>query len=356
MSIDIPTLIESLSGNNEDQRNLYYAFYSQLQLLNKATGNSQVNPVNSKQAPSTPPPAVGTISVSGANGTYQVSLTNAAQGGVNATLYNQISYSPIKSFGENVTTTEPSSATTATFPNPGQTLFFRARWSFDRVTWSSWVLAATTAVSSNLQSSAASENNTVLNQSNYAYIDSIDPSGGATVRIYGAAGPYNGWTGVKGGEETPLPSASIINVEYGSDQIAAYDGEQYQVGTTLPQVFSDKWTPVGQVSVVGTGTPTLPILTPVLSSSGGHVISATFTSGAGLTEPPVLTVTDPGGPGTGAVLQAIIAGGAMTGVQVLNPGADYDTNTAITATGGVFGGATGGGTASGGNGGRLTKI
>jgi len=345
-----------LSPNNEDRRNLDYAFYNQLQLLNKSTGNNILNPVNSTQKPSTQPPAVGTINVSGANGVYQVSLVNAAQGGVNATLYNQVSYSPIKSFGESVTTSEPSAATSATFANPGQTLFFRARWSFDRVTWSSWVLAATTAVSSNLQSSAASENNTPLNQSNYSYIDSIDPSGGATVRIYGAAGPYNGYASVKGGVETAMPSASIINVAYGSTQIVSYDGEQYQLKSTLPGVFPDTWTPVGQVSVVGSGTPSLPTLTPVLSSSGGHVISATFTPGSGLTEPPVLTVTDPGGPGTGAVLQAIIAGGVMTGVQVLNPGAAYDSNTAITATGGVFGGATGGGTASGGNGGRLTKI
>jgi hypothetical protein len=355
VSVDIPTLIESLSPNNEDQRNLYYAFYNQFQLLNKATGNNFSTPVNSTQKASTQPPNVGSISVSGANGVYQANVVNASQGGVNATLYNQVRYSPIKSFGQSVTTMEPSTATSVTVPNPGQTLFFQARWSFDRVNWSSWVLAATTAIASNLQSSAASENNTVLNQSNYLYVDSIDAGATANVRVYGAAGPYNGGTTIKGGAETAAPSATIVNVAHNTNQIVAYDGEQYQVASTLPGVFSDSLTPIGQVSVVGTGTPTLPTFTPIVS--GGYVTGLAFTPGSGLTEAPIITISSSGS-GAGATATCTVAGGVCTATQITNPGNGSYTagTTSASSTGGVFGGATGGGTASGGNGGRLTKI
>jgi hypothetical protein len=351
---DIPTLIERVAGTNEPMRTLLTAFYDQHTLTNQSTGNNWVQPVNSTQKPSTTPPAVGTISVSGANGVYQVNVTNATQA-VTAAIYNQVAYSPIKSFGQDVTTLPITAATTATVPAPGQTQFFRARWSYDKVTWSSWVLAQTTAVSSNLQSSAASENNTVLNQSNYAYVDSIDLGAYAGVRVYGAAGPYNGWTGVKGGVESPMPSATIVNVGHGSTQFAAYDGEQYQLHTTLPGVFEDSLTVAGQVSVVGTGSPTLPTFTAIVS--GGYVTGLAFTPGSGLTEPPVITISSSGS-GAGATAICTVAGGVCTGTQITNPGnGSYTTGTtSVSSTGGVFSGATGGGTASGGNGGRLTKV
>lgn len=346
---DIPTLIERLYGDNEPARTLAYAFHDQLTLLNQSTGNNWVQPANTTQKPSTTPPATGTIAVSGANGLYQYSIGNATQA-VNATIYNQVAYSPIKSFGQNVTTLPITAATSGTVPNPGATLFFRTRWSYDRATWSSWVLAQTTAVSSNLQSSAASENNTPLNQSNYAFIDSVTAGATANVRVYGAAGPYNGFTSVKGGVESAQPSATIVNVAHGTTQVLAYDGEQYQLKPTLPGAFPDTWTPTGTVSVVGTGTPTLPTVTPILS--GGHLIGATFTAGSGLTQPPTLTVSDTGG-GTGAVIVAIISAGAMTGYTIQAAGSGYSGATIITASGGVFSGATGGGQSAGGNNGRL---
>lgn len=351
----MPSLIESVAAGNEDMRNLLYAFYNQDTLLNKATGNSQVDPSTGAQQPKTAPPIAGSIAVSGANGTYQVSITNAAQGGVNAAIYNEICYSPIKSFGQSVTVLPASTATTVTVPNPGQTLFFRFRASFDRQNWNSYTLAATTPISSNLQSSAASENNTPLNQSNFMYVDSIDAGATADVRVYGAAGPYNGGITVKGGVETPAPSATIVNAAHGSTQIVAYDGDDFQIASTLPGVFADDWTPIGQVSVVGSGSPTLPTFTPIVQ--GGYVTGLAFTPGSGLTEAPLITISSSGS-GAGATATCTVAGGVCTGTQITNPGNGlYVTGTTTAAsTGGVFSGATGGGTANGGNGGRLTKI
>lgn len=338
---DIQSIIAAISLKDSDHGLVLQGLYDSVTALNKATGNTP-----------TAPPAVGTLNVSAANGTYVIAVTPASQGGLQGTVYNEISYSTIQSFGQSVTTLPLSAATHFTIPNPGATLYFRLRCTFDQSSYSSYALG-TSPVASNLQSSAASENNVVLNQSNYAYIDSIAGSTTAEVRIYGAAGPYNGWTGLKGETETARPSATIVNVPFGSTRLAAYNGSEYQLGTVLPQVFGDPLTLVGQVSVVGSGSPTLPTLTPILSA--GHLIGATFTPGSGLTQPPTLTVADTGG-GTGAAITAIVAGGAMTGYTLTAAGASYTGATTITASGGVFAGATGGGTASGGNGGRLTKI
>jgi hypothetical protein len=349
---DFPSLIESASGGDEQKRQFFTAVVDQLTMLGAATGNNTVQPLSGAQAPASSPPTVGSLSVSGANGTYTIAVSNASQGGVNATIYNEVSYSPIQSFGQSVTVLPVSPGTHFTVPSPGQQLFFRLRQSFDQNTWSNYT-TGTTAVASNLQSSAASENATVLNQSNYAYVDSVTAGATANVRVYGAAGPYNGYVKNKGATESARPSATIVNVTHGSTQIVTYNGSEFELGANLPQAFADSSEPVGQVSVVGTGTPTLPTVTPILQA--GHLIGATFTAGAGLTQPPTLTVSDSGG-GTGAVIIAIIAGGAMTGYDIQAAGENYTGATIITASGGVFSGATGGGTATGGNGGRLTKI
>lgn len=353
MAADLYSLAESaVGGSADDQLSLYRGLIDQLTLLNSASGNSMLNPTNGAQSASTKPPSAGTIAVSAANGTYVVQITPASQS-ISATIYQEVSYSPIKNFGAQVTTLDASTSTHYTIPFPGGNLFIRFRSSYDKSTWNSYTLATQTAVASGLQSSAASEPNTPLNISNYAFVDSVDAGATANVRVFGAAGPYTQYAGVKGAVETILPSATIVNAEHGATDLVAYDGEQYAIKPTLPGVFPDTNTPIGQVSVVGSGSPTLPIITPVIS--GGHIIGATFTPGSGLTQAPTLTVADTGG-GTGAVIIAIISGGVMTGYNLQAVGQGYTGATTITASGGIFSGATGGGQTAGGNGGRLTKV
>lgn len=350
---DLSSLIESaVGGSKEDQRSLFYALADQLTMLNTSTGNSPLNPTNGAQSASAPPPAQGVMTVQAANGSFVVQIANAAQT-IAGPIYNEISYSPTKNFGANVTILPLSTDTHYTIPNPGATLFIRFRSTRDKVKFNNYVLASQTAMSSGLQSSAATENNVALNISNYAFVDSIDAGATADVRVYGAAGPYKQYAAVKGTAESILPSATIVNAAHGATDLVAYDGEQYAVESTLPGIFPDTHTPIGQVSVVGSGSPTLPILTPVISS--GHIIGATFTPGSGLTQAPILTVADSGG-GTGAVIIAIISGGVMTGYNLQAVGQNYTGATTIVASGGVFAGASGGGQTSGGNGGRLTKV
>jgi len=355
MAADLQSIINNLGENNEQRRTLDQGFYDALTTVLQATGNNFPDIANSSQNPISKAPNPGTLSVSGANGVYTANVVNAAQGGINAAIYIELSYSTIQSFGQNVTREPISTATTFNVPSPGSTLFFRARWSFDQANWSSYV-TGTTAVAAGLQSSAASENNTPLNITNYAYVDSVDSGSSATVRVYGAAGPYNGFVSVKGGVESQKPSGTIINVAKSTTQIVSYDGEQYQVRPTLPGVFPDSWTPVGQVNVVGSGSPTLPNI--VLLVQSGYVvgIKSSSTFGTGLTQVPTFVVTDSTGAGA-TIIATGLSGGAITGIQVTNGGNGlYSSSPTATASGGVFSGSTGGGTAVGGNGGRLTAI
>lgn len=355
---DIPALIESVckpNSNVEDQRTLLLAFYNQLNLVNNANGLNWLNPTSGAQKSATTPPPQAGIKVTGANGLYVVQITNPSLA-ANATIYHEVSYSPVKNFGQNVTTEPISAATGMVVPSPGQTLFFRLRSSFDRTSWNAYQYAQTTAVQSGLQSSQATENNVALNISNFASVDSAALGTMAAVRVYGTGGLYHSYQAVKGVSTGTRPSATIINVPFGSNQIVAYDGKQFRLAPILPGVFQDNWEPVGKVSVVGSGTPTLPTIDPIIS--GGQVIGFNVTDGgAGLTGPVTLAFGSVGG-GTGATFGAqTIVAGVLISIAPGNPGSSYSGGTTVTATGGgVSPGAAGGGTAAGGNGGRLTSI
>lgn len=351
---DISALIESaVQGSKEDRRNLYNAFYQQIQSVSQANGQA-ILPTSTNQA-AVSAPLAGSVSASGANGIVTVTITNPTQN-VAGNLYNEVSYSTTKGFTSGVTTPPASSSLQYTIPSPGAQFFVRARWSYDKTNFSPYALASLTATDAGLQSSAASANAVPLNQSNYAYVDSQAAGSAAAVRVYGAAGPNNGWVGQKGGAETVFPSATILNVPYGSEGFVSYDGEQYQVSTNLTGAFDDSSTPVGKVSVVGTGAPTLPNI--VLLVQGGYVvgIKSSSTFGSGLTQLPTFTITD--GSGTGAAIIATgLNAGAITGISITNAGdGNYSSTPTVTAHGGVFSGASGGGTVVGGNGGRLTNV
>jgi len=207
-------------------------------------------------------------------------------------------------------------------------------------------------ISSGLQSSAATENNIVLNQTNYANIDSVAAGSSANVRIYGSSGPGTQYPGVKGATETIQPSATIIGVPYTTNPVVAHDGDQYQIRNTLPEVLADGFTPIGSVSVVGSGSVTLPTVSLVLDSHG-HVIGWNVTSqGNGLTGPVTLHINTSTGSGATPGAQTI-QNGKLISIAPGNPGDLYAPGDTVTVSGGTFTGASGGGRSIGGNGGRL---
>ena len=321
--------------------------------VGQALGINVLEPTNSPQQPASAPPPLAEFTVSGANGAFNAKITNPAQS-VNKTIYHELSYCTIASFVGSVTTLPVQTSTQLTLPRPGLTVFWRLRSSYDQTNWNSYQTQPGT-VSSGLQSSAASENATVLNQTNYATVDSVSSVAGtsANIRVYGKAGLNTQFPSVKGGAETILPSATIINVPFTSGQVVGHDGTDYVARGTLPEVLMDGTTPIGAVSVVGSGMLTLPTVT-VTVGLGGGVTSWNVVSGGNALSDPV-TLTPPVQVGAGAAPGGqVIHAGVLISIANGPAGTGGTPGTwPVTVSGGQFGGSVGGGQDIGGNGGRL---
>lgn len=341
--------IISATQGNRDMQTVMLAIYDQLDLNNQALGTNFLSPVNSQQKPASAPPPQASFTVSGANGAFNGQITNPPQA-ANKTLYHEVSFSSSSNFTTSITVLPVSTATSFNYANPGAAVFWRLRSSYDQQNWNSYTYFAG-VVDSGLQSSSASAPNVPLNQTNYAFLDSVDNgTGSANVRVFGKAGLGFSYPAIKGSAETILPSATIINVPFNTSQVTAYNGDIYRVRPTLPQVFADGLTPTGAVSVVGAGAVTLPTIVPILS--GGSVVGYNVTSqGNGLTGPLTLAVTGGGGAGATTGAQTIV-GGKLISVAPGNAGSGYGGGTSVTISGGIFGGSTGGGQSTGGNNGR----
>jgi hypothetical protein len=144
-------------------------------------------------------------------------------------------------------------------------------------------------------------------------------------------------------------------VKPSSTQFVGWNGQNYVLKPTLAAVLADDLTPIGAVSVVGTGAPTLPTIVPIIS--GGGIIGYNVTAGgAGASAPYTLTLATFGG-GVGATFgPQTIVGGVLISVAPGNPGTVYPGGTTVVASGGVFPGTAGGGGTAGGNGGRMTAV
>jgi hypothetical protein len=348
-------LIESaIAGNKNDLRTLLQQLSQNDTQIQGALGIA-----SSTSNANVAAPPQGSLSVTGANGVFTGTITPPKLT-TPATLYHRVSYSTVKGFTSNVTVMQSTTATGFTVNLPGQALFFRLESSFNNMVFNQPVLAAQNAVSSGLVSSAATSAGGAFNQTNLGVVTSEAVGATAAVQVQGAAGPLTSMPVLKGGTQSTLPGATIIGVEPRSNQfvgsISTPSGPDYILRPTLGSLLDDGVTPIGKVSVVGTGTPTLPTIVPIIS--GGNIIAYNVTAGgAGASSDYTLTVSDSGGPGTGATTGAqTIVGGVLISVAPGNPGSNYDGSTTVTASGGIFPGQDGGGTAQAGNGGRLTNV
>jgi hypothetical protein len=345
-------LIESAvsKGNKNDLRVLFQNISQSLSNLQQATGTPSAT---SKSNISAPPQ--GSIAATGANGVFSLAIAPAPTNPP-AAQWHEVSYSPVKGFTSNVTVMEPTTATQVSLNLPGATNFFRLRSSFNKTVYNQPVLHGQEAVSSNLLSSAATESAPAFNQTNFGTVNSAAVGTTAIVTVAGAGTSLGSVPTIKGAAQSLTPSATLIGAEPGSTQYVGYDqnAQEYVMDTTLPSVFGDTVTPIGKVSVVGTGTPTLPTIVPV--NSFGYIIGYDVTNGgSGASQPYTLTFGSVGG-GAGAVPGAqTIEGGVLISIAPGNPGnGAYAGGTTLTASGGSGGGAPGGGTAEGNTNGRLT--
>jgi hypothetical protein len=348
-------LIESVANTlppaaREDFRTLMQGWSGQLATLNTSTGNTPAGNTGNIATP--PAPA---FSVSGANGVFSWKVTPpvlTAQG----YLWYEISYSTVKGFTSNVTTLDATTATAGTINLPNASLFFRVRASLNRTVWSAYTLASQSAISSGLVSSGATSNGGAFNQTNFGIVTSQAVGSAAVVEVQGASGSLSSMVAVKGSTEQIQPAAAIVNVPFGTTQFVGYQQSKnaYKLGPTLASVLDDETTPVGAVSVVGSGTPTLPVVTLVVQN--GYIVGATWTGDNGLSAIPQFVIND--ATGSGAKIEGTgVSGGHLQGIRVINSGdGHYSAHPTVIASGGISGGTTGGGTITGGNGGRLTAV
>jgi len=338
--------INSAAKGNSDLRETLTGIHLALQSLYAQTGSAPIAKVDARATAFTSPPSPSQLSVTGANGSYSVAITNPA----GTPVYNELSSSPVANFVSGVAVYPVSTNTSYVLPNPGATLYFRLRSSYNQQNWSSY-LVQPGAVSSGLVSSAATGSNLSLNQSNYATVDSVAAGATATVRVYGSGGTGTSWASILGANSKIIPSGTITNVAYAASGFVVWDGQKYQMKPQLAQTFPDTWVPVGKVSVIANASGlVLPAINAVVT--GGAIVAYQIVNpGNGLTSAPLLTITDSSG--TGATATTVVSAGAVTQVVPGSAGSGYSATPVVTASGGVSGGAAGGGGANGNNGGRL---
>jgi hypothetical protein len=341
--------INSAARGNSDLRETLTGIHLALQSLYAQTGTTPLTKVDATAATFTAPPAASRLAVTGANGSFTVSITTG-QSANNAPVYQEISSSTAANFASGVTVYPVSTNTSYVFPNPGATLYWRLRSSYNQQNWSSYVVQPG-AVSSGLMSSAAAGNNLSLNQSNYATVDSVAAGTTATVRVYGSGGVGTSWTSILGNGSKVIAAGTIMNVAYATSGFVVWDGQKYQLKPQLAQTFPDTWVPVGKISVIANASGlVLPVIHAVVT--GGAIVAYQIINpGNGLTAAPLLTITDSSG--SGATATAVVTAGAVTQVTPGSAGSGYSSTPTVTASGGVSGGAAGGGGATGDNGGRL---
>lgn len=343
----IESVVNKLAPSaQEDARNLFQAFSARIgqtqNSLGISSGTSQANVAAPPQA---------SLAVRGGNGTLTFTITNPKLA-TPATLWHEISYSPVASFASDVTTLPPTQATSIAVNAPGLKVYSRIRSSVNQAVWNNYAVQ-TAAVDAGLVSSEATNNAGAFNQTNYGVVSSRAVGSTAEVTVQGANGPLTSMVTQKGPVQKTLPGATIYGVTPASNQFIVHNGDTYAIRPTLAAALAeDSNTPIGAVSVVGTGEPRLPVIVPIVVQDS--VVGYNVTDGgAGASAPYELTVS---GKGIGATCGAqTIANGVLTAVAPGNPGGGYknDGSTTVTAGGGVATGSNGGGTAVGNNGGRL---
>lgn len=189
-----------------------------------------------QQTPQTAPPPAVSLNVRGIDGKFQWLITNPED--VNPQSVAQMRAQLAQGMNLNGATVlhNVQSATDTNFNNasnlvdygttsqvfgqdqrPNETRFFRIRSSFDGLNFNAWQVFSSAqtcgpvAVQSGFLRSTSSAPRGVVNNSNNATVDSVDPGGGVdTIRIYGPGGVGSSFTIFDGqGNQTTVPAGTI---------------------------------------------------------------------------------------------------------------------------------------------------
>jgi hypothetical protein len=347
-------------------REVLSGVFEEVTAINAHVGRSTLRKVDANTPTLVKVPQPAQLTVTAAHGVYSILIVNPqdvqpltsqqvsiSKNAANAGVFHEISSSPVPDFSSGVVVYPVTSNTHTNISNPGSTLSWRLRSSYDGVTWNAYQVQSA-AVYAGLVGSDITTPNLPLNQTNFATVDSVAAGGTASARVYGPGGVGSGYNRQVGTHTIPRPSGTITGLPYGADRFIAYDGTQFQVTSTLATLLPDTWEPVGKVSIIANGAGlVLPVIKGVVVS-GSIIGYQIINPGNGLTSPPILTITDSTGSGATATCQ--ISAGQVTQVTPGNVGTLYSSTPTVTPTGGVSAGNAGGGGAVGGNGGRLTNV
>jgi hypothetical protein len=152
---------------------------------------------------------------------------------------------------------------------------------------------------------------------------------GGNVVVISVTNPGSGYTSA--------PAITISGGGGSSANAIAVLGSGIVTGITLTEAGSGYTSPP-TVTISGGGGNNATAVAGFLSFAKGTVGILVTAGGAGYTSPPTVTITGGGGANANAV--AIVNGGAVTSIVMVNPGTGYTSNPTVTITGGGGNGAT----------------
>jgi len=244
----------------------YEAFVAVVNAINALSiqvGVDAAPAAQSAQAPRTvlpAPPAPGSLAVSAARGTFNVTIGPSAGGTPAAQYFLEIA-------DNTGFTNNPGSTSNVVYPLGGNlqlsinlgnvTRYFRARAKYPQSAYSNYVYYGTaanpTAVSGGLTGSGDLTNNANLNGTNNVTVDSIDAGSSATVRIYGPGGVGTNWTFYKGSATTTMASGSITGLSYSTTYWVYWTGSAFAASATAFAALPDGYIFAGKVTTVAAG-------------------------------------------------------------------------------------------------------
>jgi len=140
------------------------------------------------------------------------------------------------------------------------------------------------------------------------------PTSGAAAQTY-----YSNFAGGAVGSIPTTISGGIVNAAFTGLTGAGY------ISTTIASAGGGATTQGTYAAAVGNG---------VVGTYGVLLSVSILTGGAGYTNPPTFSITDPFSSGTGASFTAVLSGGAITSVTVNSGGSGYAAGTTLLARGG----------------------
>ena len=124
--------INAAARGNSDLRETLTAVHLALQSLYAQTGAAPLTRIDTATVAFTQPPTASRLAVTGADGVFTLALTRPAAPGKAVAIQHEISSSPTPDFSAGVLTYPVSSNTAYTFHNPGATLYWRVRSSYNQ--------------------------------------------------------------------------------------------------------------------------------------------------------------------------------------------------------------------------------